>query len=225
MRTRRWSSNDPRLNKLRSVPLNQHGIFRRESSHITRETDFGRCSGDLSTRHFLLLRVPTPILVVVLLSVMAALLSGCGASEAEERNGAGVVHANRDRLEEAIAEFDGALLLDPEFVLAHHNRGESYLILGESKRAIQDFEEAIRLDPGFAPAYTSRGWAYFALSEYERAIQDYDESIRLDPEHAPAYYSRGGAYLKLGQRDRAIQDYEKAIRLDRRLALDDSSRC
>ena len=113
MRTLRWSSSDPRLDKLRSVPLNQHGIFGREFSDVTRKTDGGRCSGDLSTRHSLPLRIPTQILVVVLLCVMAACLSGCGESEAEERNGAGVVHAKRDRFEEAKAEFDEALRLEP----------------------------------------------------------------------------------------------------------------
>ncbi len=135
MRTRRWSSNDPRLNKLRSVLPNQHGTYGGRWSEFTRETDGGRCSGDLSTQHPLPLRVPTPIFVVVLLCVMAVLLSGCGESEAEERNGAGVLLANRDRLEEAKAEFDEALRLDPELVPAHHNRGESYLMLGEYERA------------------------------------------------------------------------------------------
>jgi len=157
MRTRRWSSKDPRLSTLRSVPPTWSRIFGGRLSAVTREADNGRCSGDQSTRHRLPLRVPTQILIVVLLGVMAVLLSGCGQSEAEERNGAGVVHAKGDRLEEAIAEFDEALRLDPEFALARHNLGESYSILGESKRAIQDYDEAIRLDPEFALAYTSRG--------------------------------------------------------------------
>jgi len=71
-------------------------------------------------------------------------------------------------LKEAKAEFDESPQLDPEFALAHHNRGESYSMLGKYERAIQDYDEAIRLSPGFAPAYTSLGRAYFELSEYER---------------------------------------------------------
>ena len=46
-------------------------------------------------------------------------MSGCGESEAEARNGAGVFHVDRNRFEEAKAEFDEALRLDPvEFVVA-----------------------------------------------------------------------------------------------------------
>ncbi len=80
--------------------------------------------------HSLPLRVPTQILVVVLLSLMAVSLAGCGESASETRNGAGIVHAERGRLEEALAEFDEALRLDPEFVTARQNRGESYFMLG-----------------------------------------------------------------------------------------------
>ena len=93
MRTRRWSNKDPRLSKPRSVPPTRSGIFGGRLSAVTREADNGHCSGGQSARHCLPLRVPTPLLIVVLLGVLAVLLSGCGQSEAEERNAAGVVHA------------------------------------------------------------------------------------------------------------------------------------
>ncbi len=95
MRTRRWSSKAPLPSTLRSVPPTRSGIFGGRLSAVTRKADNGRCSGDQSTRHCLPLRGPAQILVVVLLGIMAVLLSGCGQSEAEERNGAGVVRVRQ----------------------------------------------------------------------------------------------------------------------------------
>ena len=88
-------------------------------------------------------------------------------------------------------EFDNALRLDPEFVLALQNRGESYFMLGEYERAIQDYDEVIEIKPEFVLAHVTRGRAYYALGEYEPAIKNYNEALRLDPEFAMAYYSFG----------------------------------
>jgi serine/threonine protein kinase len=133
-------------------------------------------------------------------------------------NNRGVTYGNINRHEEAIADYDEAIRLDPDLADAYTNRGASYAALGQHQRAIADYDEAIRLDPAFATAYSNRGASYADLGQHQRAIADYDEAIRLDPADAHAYYNRGNRYADLGQHQRAIADYDEAIRLDPDLA-------
>jgi len=142
-----------------------------------------------------------------------------GLSEAEEHYNAGVKLVSQGKLEEAIAEYNEAIRLEPYLAPAYINRGIVYARLGQHQRAIQDFDEAIRLDPQYAEAYYSRGLAYARLGQYQDAIQDYDEAIALNPQYTLAYNNRGTAYISLGQFQRAIQDFDEAIALNPKYTL------
>ena len=163
--------------------------------------------------------------VLLMFSLVALLSVGCGESKAQKHNSAGVSLENRGKMEEAIAEFDEAIRLDPKLVLAYYNRAQAYFGLDRYERSIQDYDQAISLDPESVVFYTKKGEAYFALGQYERATQAHKEAIRRDPQFALAYYNRGGAYIELGQRDQAIQDYKRAVNLDRRFTLAYGFRC
>ena len=135
-------------------------------------------------------------------------------AKADEHYTAAVSLYEQDRLEDAIAEYDEAIHLNPQFAKAYERRGAAYFRLGQYQGVIEDFDEAIRLNPQFAKAYRNRGIAYGRLGQYQRAIQDYDEAIQLDPGDVHAYWGRGFAYHELEQYQSAIQDYDEAIHLD-----------
>jgi Flp pilus assembly protein TadD len=118
----------------------------------------------------------------------------------------------------AIADFDQAIRLNPNFADAFYNRGNAYGRKGQPDRAIADFDQAIRLNPNYSEAFKDRGNAYDDKGQFDRALQDYDQAIRLNPNLALAFYDRGLAYFSKGQYDRAIADYDQAIRLDPKYA-------
>jgi tetratricopeptide (TPR) repeat protein len=47
----------------------------------------------------------------------------------------------------AIADYDQAIRLDPDFALAYNNRGDAWNGLGNIDRAMADFDAAIKADP------------------------------------------------------------------------------
>ena len=154
------------------------------------------------------------ICTLLISAAAAALLVGCGGgNEAEQHYKAGVELLNEDRLEEAIAEYDEAIRLNPDYAFAYIDRGVAYHNLGQDERATQDYDEAIRIDPQFALPYNNRGRLYFDLDQYERAIQDFDEAIRLDPEYGNAYASRAMAYTILRRDTEAQQDIDRILEL------------
>jgi tetratricopeptide (TPR) repeat protein len=120
--------------------------------------------------------------------------------------------------DEAIADYDKVIRLDPKSAAAYNNRGIVYQDKRQYDKAFSDYDEAIRLDPKYAAAYVNRGNTHQDKEEYDNAINSYDEAIRIDPQLAEAYRIRGTAYQNKREYDRAIADYDKAIRLDPKLA-------
>ncbi|MGH7961860.1 MAG: tetratricopeptide repeat protein, partial [Candidatus Binatia bacterium] len=122
------------------------------------------------------------------------------ASEAYE---AGKHLAQTGKLQEAVASFDLAIRLKPDFAQAYSARGNVHNALGQFEQAGKDYNEAIRLNPRYVEAYYNRGNVYSDAGQYEQALKDYNEAIRLSPRYAEAYYNRGLAHLMLGRGEAA----------------------
>ena len=134
-------------------------------------------------------RMRTYVFLVVLVLVLTLGLLACGSqNEAEEHFSAGVQLQNQDRWEEAIAEYDEAIRLDPQNTDAYSNRGFAYFKLDQFEQAIQDYGEAIRLDPRNPMIYANRGVMYGFVDKNDEAIVDFEKVISLtdSPEQAEA---------------------------------------
>ena len=116
--------------------------------------------------------------------------------------------------EEAIADFDRVIELDPENLRVYGNRGVAKAALGLHWEAIADFDRAIKLDPENAKGYLGRATAKGGLGLHQEEIVDFDRVIELDPENATAYVNRGAAKGNLGRHQEAIADFDRAIELD-----------
>jgi tetratricopeptide (TPR) repeat protein len=114
----------------------------------------------------------------------------------------------------AIADFNEAIRLAPNYPAAYNNRGYAWNGKKEYDRAIADFNQAITLDSNNAQAYNNRGYAWNAKKEFDKAIADFDRAIAIDPNYAHAYSNRGDAWNGKQRYDRAIADFKQAIRLD-----------
>ncbi len=118
-----------------------------------------------------------------------------------------------NRRDEAMEDFNKAILLKPTYYTAYNNRG---LILMDNKNnddAIKDFNKALELEPKFVMAYHNRGVALFNKGKYEEAIRDFSQTIKLKPDNAMSYYCRGMATYYLGKNDAACLDLKQASNL------------
>ena len=175
---------------------------------------------------------------IALLAVVTVALVGCGNSGgAEEHLDAGLNLQQEGKLQEAIAEYDEAVRLDPEFALAFLNRGKAFSDLDQPQRAVEDFGEAIRLDPENFLPYYERGFTrlrqvesyYAGLStrlqageigdegqakdRLREALQDVDAAVRLNPEHANSFIALVRIHTLLGMDTEAERDAAQAIAL------------
>ena len=112
---------------------------------------------------------------------------------AEEYFERGNTHRKKGDFDGAIADYDEAIRLNPDFTEALNNRGNAWGEKGEYDKAIADLNEAIRLKPDDVDAWNNRGAAWYEKGEYDKAIADCDEALRLKPDLQEAIHNRAVA--------------------------------
>jgi tetratricopeptide (TPR) repeat protein len=117
--------------------------------------------------------------------------------------------------DQAIADFDQAILLDPNNARAYNNRGNSWDDKGDHERALADYDEAIGIDPNNAAEFFyNRAITWWRKGALDRAIPDFDQAVRSSFANANFYSDRGLVWFDKGQYDRAIADFDRAIKLE-----------
>lgn len=127
-------------------------------------------------------------------------------------NRRGELMAERGESEEAAAEFEIAVKLDPNRWRALHNRGVSRALSGDFQAGVADVEKALELQPDYANAWYNLGEMRFELGLIEESIEAYDRALKLKPDDADAFNSRGHAHFRLGQIQAALNDYNAALK-------------
>jgi tetratricopeptide (TPR) repeat protein len=126
----------------------------------------------------------------------------------------GMAYCSRGDYQQAIADFDRALALDPTYAWAYVLRGVAFAAGEEHQQAIADFDRALALDDRAALAYALRGIAYTERSKYQQAIADFDRALALDPEIEGVSVLRSQAYWKLRMFRPGKEGFELALALD-----------
>ncbi len=121
--------------------------------------------------------------------------------------------ARSGRTEEALAEFDKAIAIDPHNAESLYHRGLLYQGAKQHQLAIDDFTAANGLTPQRAEPLLGRAISYLALDKIKEAAADLDEAAQADPHNAQIWINRGLAYERLGDRTRAVGSYGRAIGL------------
>lgn len=128
----------------------------------------------------------------------------------------GVEYEAKKNHDSAIADYNEAIRLDPNYADAYYDRGNVYFDKNDYDLAIVNYNEAIRLNPKCANCFDNRGAAYFFKgSDDARAIADFSEAIRLNPRDAKFFKHRALIYRDKGDKARADADEAEAARLAR----------
>ena len=119
--------------------------------------------------------------------------------------------ARARKTEEALAEFDQAIRLDPNNSKALFGRGLLYQGEQQHQLAIDDFTAANGLSRN-SPNRCSRARSVISRSnKAKEAAVDLDEAVQADPQNEQIWTNRGLAYERLGDRTKAAGCYGRAI--------------
>jgi tetratricopeptide (TPR) repeat protein len=111
----------------------------------------------------------------------------------------------------AIASWDQALEIKPDYHEAWNGRGIALDDLGRYEEAIASFDQALEFKPDFHQAWNNRGIALDDLGRYEEAIASFDQALEIKPDYYYAWFIRGIALGHLGRYEQAIASFDQAL--------------
>jgi tetratricopeptide (TPR) repeat protein len=117
------------------------------------------------------------------------LLSGAvfaASEEAVERNNVGARLLEQGKADAAIAEFQRALSLDPEYFPARLNLAYAYERVDRTEEAIEAYREAINLQPRNFFAHNNLGVLYDKKGLHDAAIREFETVLKIEPGNSMA---------------------------------------
>jgi tetratricopeptide (TPR) repeat protein len=114
----------------------------------------------------------------------------------------------------AISDFNEALIFDSTNSTLYFNRGYTHALSGNYESAIKDYSKAISHDSTNAKVFVNRGDLWSGVEEHQKAIFDFTSALSVNNKDELAYLNRAKVFAKIGMFEQAIDDYSKAIILN-----------
>ena len=118
------------------------------------------------------------------------------------------------RPNDALADFDQALALNPRVARLWLNKGTVLAGLGQNDSAYVCFERALEIKPDYAEAIGNRGGIKLRRGDLAGAIADFTRAAALEPGFRDAYTNRALAYSFTHEYEKEIADLRRALELN-----------
>ena len=116
-------------------------------------------------------------------------------------------------LKSAIAAFQKAIALHPNYSEAYAEMGLAYFRLNDFGQAEKTYLKAIQLNPSNATALSNLGSLYFNTQRYQLAKSTYEKTLRINPNHIDGLANYASTLGTLGDFEGAVRYFKKAIAL------------
>lgn len=126
-------------------------------------------------------------------------------------------------LDQAIAHFDRAIELDPEYAQAYTGLADAWIgkrqvgnlsLLTATQRAHDAITSALQLNNELAEAQTSLGLCVLGAGQERAAASQFAKAIELDPNYIEAHVQRANLLRDRGFLEEAMLAYTQALALD-----------
>ncbi|PSB38079.1 protein kinase [filamentous cyanobacterium Phorm 6] len=118
---------------------------------------------------------------------------------------------NLSRFEEALAAYDRAITLRPDYAEVWQEKAKTLYELKKYRESQLAYDRAIELKPEYLEAWTGRGYALDKLQQSQEAIASFDNALKIQPDYAAAWEGKGDTLLDSQRYEEAIASYEKAV--------------
>ena len=107
---------------------------------------------------------------------------------AQAYNTLGILYGRAGQFQCAIAAFEAALALDPDFAQAHYSLALALLENHEAVRAASELQTILRKEPHSYLAHNALGLALQSLKKDEAAENEFQTALKINAHFAPGYY-------------------------------------
>lgn len=122
--------------------------------------------------------------------------------------------AKQGKLDEARAEFERAIAVNPKLTVAYLGAGDIYRQQGDYKTAEQRYGRAAEIEPSNFDAQYKHGLTLQLLNRLGEAVRAYLRALTIRPDDFSANLNLATAYLQLNEPRQALAYAERAVQLD-----------
>lgn len=141
-----------------------------------------------------------------------ALSAGGGDAFTRSLYGSALLEAGRPA--EAVAAFDEAVRLEPDFASGWTGRSAALIEMGLTGRAVEDAREAVQIAPESAGALNALCWALVNDERAAEGLDICDAALEADPDSGAITHSKAAALEQVGRIDEARDLFAKAYALE-----------
>jgi Tfp pilus assembly protein PilF len=95
----------------------------------------------------------------------------------------GIVLLGDGETNEAMADIEAAIVLNPLDPVAHAYRGEVFKARGHLEQALSAYDTAVSLDGNSADLFANRGDIQLQLGATDKAKSDFEAALKIEREH------------------------------------------
>lgn len=117
-------------------------------------------------------------------------------------------------LDKAIACFQKAVTLDPNYIEALYNLGLAYVDKQQPEQAIAIWQEVVTISPDHIDTWWNLGTLFAQHHQIQEAISCYQQVLEYQPDSEAIYICLGGLFALAEDWQTAIECYEVAIALN-----------
>lgn len=126
----------------------------------------------------------------------------------------GKIYFDQGNYEQAMADFNIAVKMQPNYPDALANRAGIFGLQQNWEACFKDLDKALKLDDDNINALHNRGVAHYQQGNYQKAINDFSKYIKQEPLNANIINTIGLCLAQLGNYKDAIAYYNRSIQLN-----------
>lgn len=134
--------------------------------------------------------------------------------QAEEHYNLGTAYGRADEFDQAIGEYNQALLYQPNHLMTHFNMALLYQNDDWTDQAVDKYRHVIKLFPRGALAYNNLGLIYEGRGDLPEAEELYIKASRYHALLPDPLYNLGNVYVKMEKYQQAKKKFEACLKLD-----------
>ncbi len=123
----------------------------------------------------------------------------------------GVAYLELGQTEDALSDFNQAILHDSTSYKPLFNRANTYLQEGQLPEALQDYNQVVRMNPELSDTYLNRSAVLYEMKQFEEAQKDLEQAKALQPNNMVIYYNLAKINLVQDEPARAKENLGKVL--------------
>jgi len=125
----------------------------------------------------------------------------------------------KDKLDDAIREYELAVRLRPVDAVANNALGAAWVGAGHPEQGVEYLQTALKARPDYFEAHYNLGFARAAQNDFDAASQQFQLALQLQPQDANVEANLGAALAQAGRYPEAKSHFERALQIDPNQAL------